>query len=503
MRAIILARARHATFKYLVTTAPSNLWLRVIAAPSRPLLAAVVVLNLGLTLLVEFRTLKNFPNSGDEYSYFVSAELFARGRLSVPSPPHRDFFEFTHVVNDGKFYGKYPPGWPALLGVGVRLGVPWLVNPVIGALTLIAIWQLARRHFSVEIANTALLMCAANPFFVFNSASYFSHSSCLLFLTLFLHAVFSCIADPKDRRAWLLLGASSGAAFLIRPFTSVVFFLPCFAYLGFRILKDRRFDEVLRGAAIASVPLALCAALFFGYNRAQTGNFFVQPFQKYDPGDKPSLPRDGEDWSTRFQTHVANRLWQLNRWLPLSVLLLLVAAGTRALRQDPRIRTCLACFGAMFVAFFCYWGDGIVQYGPRYLYECFAPLLLVCAAVSVSFGRGGFLTVLGMFLLGVSTFVVSTDEVGREISANREVHRVAQDSGVTSGIIFVRNGFTTGPLWGSPGSVIDFDGPLLVVHHRGEQNAEFLRAFPGRKSYVYDFDRETWKGTLFPLEESR
>lgn len=486
-----------------VASAAGDFWVRLIGTPSRPLVAAIVVLNLALTLFVEFRTLQNFPNSGDEYAYFVSAELFASGRLSVPSPPHRDFFEFTHVVNDGKFYGKYPPGWPALLAVGVRLGVPWLVNPVIGALTLIAMWQLARRHFSIEIANTAVLMCAANPYFIFNSASYFSHSSCLLFLTLFLHAVFSCAADPRDRRSWLLLGLSAGAAFLIRPFTSAVFFLPCFAYLAVRIVKDHPLPEVLRGAAIAAAPLAVCAVLFFGYNRAQTGNLFLQPFQKYDPGDKPSLPRDGEDWSTRLRSHVVNRLWQLNRWLPLSVLLLLVAAGTRQVRRDPRIRTCLACFGAMFVAFFCYWGDGIVQYGPRYLYECLGPLLLVCAAVSASFGRGGILTVLGMFLLGLSTFVVSTDEVGREVSANREVHRVAKDSGVTSGIIFVRNGFTTGPLWGSPGSVIDFEAPLLVVHHRGPDNAEFLKQFPGRKSYVYDFDRESWKGTLFPLEEAR
>src|SRR6185503_8855109 len=168
-----------------------NWWLRVIGAPSRVLVAGIVVLNLALTLLVEFRTLRNFPNSGDEYSYYVSAEIFARGRLSVPSPPSREFFDFTHVINDGKFYGKYPPGWPALLAVGVRLGVPWLVNPLIGALTLLVIDRLARRHFSPAVATTALLMCAANPYFIFTSASYFSHSSCLLFTTLFLHFLFN------------------------------------------------------------------------------------------------------------------------------------------------------------------------------------------------------------------------------------------------------------------------------------------------------------------------
>jgi hypothetical protein len=33
-----------------------------------------------------------------------------------------------HVVNDGKFYGKYPPGWPALLAVGSFFGAPWLAQ---------------------------------------------------------------------------------------------------------------------------------------------------------------------------------------------------------------------------------------------------------------------------------------------------------------------------------------------------------------------------------------
>ena len=81
-------------------------------------------------------TLRNFPNSGDEYSYLISAKLFSDGKLSVPSPHHRKFFDFNHIVNDGKFYGKYSPGWPFFLMFGELLGFPGLVNVVFAVLTL-------------------------------------------------------------------------------------------------------------------------------------------------------------------------------------------------------------------------------------------------------------------------------------------------------------------------------------------------------------------------------
>jgi hypothetical protein len=50
--------------------------------------------------------LRDFPNSADEYSYIISAKIFALGKLSVPSPLHKEFYDTFNVVNDGKFYGK-------------------------------------------------------------------------------------------------------------------------------------------------------------------------------------------------------------------------------------------------------------------------------------------------------------------------------------------------------------------------------------------------------------
>jgi hypothetical protein len=477
-------------------------WMALVRTPGRRLLVVVAVLNFALCLLVEFVTFRNFPNSGDEYSYFVSAELFARGKLSVPSPPLREFFDTTHIVNDGKFYGKYPPGWPLVLAVGVLLGVPWIVNPVLGALTLAAIDRLARTHFSTEVANTAVLICLGNPYFIFNSASYFSHPACLLFVTLAIYFALNCLCRPQDRTSAVGLGLSAGGAFAARPFTTVVFLVPVVFFLALRRLREPGATALLRPLVFAALPFAACFALFLLYNKAQTGNAFLQPFQKYDPADTPGLPHDARDWSERFQSHVGVRLWQLNRWVPLSVLLLLFAMGIREVRNNRTVRALLLGLGAMFVAFFCYWGDGIVQYGPRYLYEGFSAMVLAAAAVVSSFGPRGLLIVLGMATLGTSTFIDEAGEQAEQISKNRGVFVEARKLGLTEAIIFNRSGWTTGPLWGPSGNVLNFDGPLLVVRNRGDENAEFLRRHPGRKAYYYDFDEASKTGRLIPVERS-
>ncbi len=193
------------------------------------------------------------------------------------------------------------------------------------------------------------------------------------------------------------------------------------------------------------------------------------------------------------------RLWQLNRWLPLSVLLLLFAAGIREVRGNPTLRALLFGLGVMFVAFFCYWGDGITQYGPRYLYEGFSAMVLAAAAVVNSFGPRGLLIVLGMALLGTSTFVDENGQAAEQIAKNRAVFTEARKLGLTEAVIFTRSGWTTGPLWGPPGNVLNFSAPLLVVRDRGDEDAQLLSQFPGRKGYYYEFDEASKAGRIVPM----
>ena len=162
----------------------TKLWRAVTGDERRVCLAVVIAINLGLMLYTGQSTLRDFPNSGDEYAQYISALIFSEGKLSVPSPVPKDWFTFVHTINDGKFYSKYAPGWPLFLAAGIAAHVPWLMNPIFGSLTLLALYRIARRHYSVRAANLAVLCTLGNPFLIFNSASYFTHPSCLFFLCL-------------------------------------------------------------------------------------------------------------------------------------------------------------------------------------------------------------------------------------------------------------------------------------------------------------------------------
>lgn len=87
--------------------------------------------------LLSDRIFEHLPHSEDEAAYLFQAKVFAQNHLAAPTPPLRQAFWSPFVVDyQGQRFGKYPPGWPFLLSLGVRLGEPWLVNATLAAITL-------------------------------------------------------------------------------------------------------------------------------------------------------------------------------------------------------------------------------------------------------------------------------------------------------------------------------------------------------------------------------
>src|SRR3990172_2430056 len=136
----------------------------------------VVLLVFLLTSFISLFVLDAIPHIQDEIVYLFQAKIFAMGKLYVT--PHRlkEFFDYEFVVNDdGKWYGKYFFGYPLLLSIGIILGVPWLINPLLGAISVLIISLIGKELFGKETSRFAPLLCLVSPFYLFISSTYLSH----------------------------------------------------------------------------------------------------------------------------------------------------------------------------------------------------------------------------------------------------------------------------------------------------------------------------------------
>src|SRR5207247_2025600 len=161
------------------------------------------------------------------------------------------------------------------LAVWTFLGMPWIVNALLGVASLLAVYWLARRHFSIEAANISLLLLAVNPFFVFNNASYYPHTACLLFVVLCLHLVFVCSAETGAKIRFAALGLCAGVGMSMRPYSIVAVLAVPAAYLLWNTARREDRRSLLTALVAALLPFLACVGLVLVYNKAQTGDAFL------------------------------------------------------------------------------------------------------------------------------------------------------------------------------------------------------------------------------------
>ena len=154
------------------------------AALKRPWITVGVLAaaTFGVLAWIATGVLLRFPNSGDEYCYLLQARLWLDGRAWYAEHPLQPFFDFLHIrVLDGRVFSVFPPGWPAVIFAAALAGIPaWLVNPILGALTVIVFFAVARRWYEPRVVLTAIVAMLLSAFFLLNSASYYAHTFTLL-----------------------------------------------------------------------------------------------------------------------------------------------------------------------------------------------------------------------------------------------------------------------------------------------------------------------------------
>jgi len=182
--------------------------------------------------LASYFIYQKWPVTMDEYSPWFQAHVFASGALSAKYPLdtlhylfeqsyHSNFFVINWTT--GEVVSGYWPGFALLLAPFAFIGMPWLCNPVLVALSVIALHRLVERlEFSTQQQGWVILLAVASPAFTLNGMSFYSMPAHLL-----LNALFAlCLVKPDPRRLFLAGLVGGYALSLHNPLPHLAFALP-------------------------------------------------------------------------------------------------------------------------------------------------------------------------------------------------------------------------------------------------------------------------------------
>jgi hypothetical protein len=364
-----------------------------------PWLAAlwVVVVSSLLCIFV----LDAMPHVEDEVTYFFHGKTISAGRLWLLPPPDAAAFPSEYTNTQGKWYSAMLGGWAFVFALGFTLGVPWMVNPLLGGLGIMLAHALVKRLYGQPLADGAALLMAASPWLLYISASFMPHA---LSLVLFL---LGLLAVERARAAGgLLWGAVAGLAFggllHVRPLEAVA----AAGVAGVWWLSAGR--KTLRLPALAATAAAGLAmtVLFLAYNRELTGDPFYAPVNKFfDEAKYPGANRLGFGpdignfgWGgmdalpghglldVLFNTN--NNLYLLNfelfGWAGGSLLFVGLLCVWRRWREHALMWGLLA---GLWACMNLYWFSGGPDFGPRYWYQMILPCTVLTLAGAAECAR--------------------------------------------------------------------------------------------------------------------
>jgi hypothetical protein len=441
---------------------------RIDHAPGRVVVITAIVAGC-LYLSVAHWIFHGRPLLIDEIVEERQAQIFAAGRLWLPTPPHPEFFSSLHMVDvGGRVYSQFPPGGPALLALGVLAGATWLVVPLCAVVSVLAFAVIVRvAEPNVRIAVAAIALFAIAPFTVFMSGSHMNHVTALTCILVGAAALVRATARPgaDGGRVGLAFvsGLGFGAAATIRPVDALAFAAPAAVWYTWRALRTpRRWVDAL--AALAGVAIPMCAmfyvnaqttgaALLFGY-QVLWGKDHDLGFHQA-PWGGAHTPGRGLELINLYFLRLQDYLYET----PVPALVPAIGALALTKRLRPIDRYLLASCGLITILYFAYWADGNYL-GPRFVYTLGPVAALWTARFPTLLRdwlrRSRLRTAVSTFVYRVSMYGLATSALvavcigitfrTRQYRQNFATERwatpqVATQSGVRNALVFVREGW--------------------------------------------------------------
>ena len=199
-----------------------NRWQRLTAA-IHPIALVALVGSLVFVAWIAAVQYNGEPHIFDASAYLFAAKMYALGHFSVPIPSAVDHFPGPFMVQyNGQWFGQYAPGTALTLVPGIWLGVPWLVEPVLGTVALLGSGLIATRLYDRRVATVAVLLGTLSPFYSYLAASYLSHTVALCY---FVWGTWALLRFAQGEASWNmpLAAALFGMAGLTRDLAAVLY----------------------------------------------------------------------------------------------------------------------------------------------------------------------------------------------------------------------------------------------------------------------------------------
>ncbi|HNB52461.1 MAG TPA: hypothetical protein PK530_10980 [Anaerolineales bacterium] len=354
---------------------------------------------------------ENIPHLEDELAYVWQAKIMAAGEVTIPSPVEPKKFLVPFVVDyepNGQRFGKYPLGWPALLAVGIMLGVREWVNPLLAGLAVWLTYVLGKRLMNERalgerVGLLAALLTVTSPFFLVNVGSLLSHAWGLVLSLGFVVAWWEAVGSEgageqggkgeKEKRgreegvrwfAAVTAGTALGMLAVTRPFSAIGVAIP-FGLHGL-VLLVKGPKEVRGRVIVVGLLMGLVSLLVPLWQAVATGDPFLNPYTLWWPYDKVGFgPGHGvseqghtlrQGWiNTKFALRVAYS--DVFGWPKISWIFL--PFGMWAVRRNGKMLLTGSVFLSLLGLYFAYW-IGAWLFGPRYQFEGLYSLTLLSAA---------------------------------------------------------------------------------------------------------------------------
>ena len=466
----------------------------------RWLYASGCAVFVGAVLIAVF-TLETFPNSADEYVYLYQAEMLSNGQLTGSAHPLKDFFHFAHIAQkDGVSVGRFPPGWPVLLSIPYLLNIPpWLLNPLLGIVTLWLFYHFCSRFYNANVAFWSTIVMGLTGYYLLNAASYFSHLACMLFTLGFVYFFYRHTEDRAVLHAWLA-GTFLGAIVVTRYLNAVLIFVPFVAYLLHR--EKGSSLRTLFWMGLGGLPFVV----FLGwYNFSITGDSFLPVTVWADPQERLGFVKGHT--VMKALDHTLRRIFLFLYWASPAILILYFVYLFRKIKgrasrfAHPEDYYLLL----LFAGYFFYHHPGGNQYGPRFLFEAlpFATAFVVRTAYA-SRQRWAVALLAAGTLYAVVKLPYLLEREARVIEERKDVYEKVQAAGLSNAVVFIDT--HTGVIRPMPvrdltrngiGSVVP---SVIYAEDRDDHNIELMNFYPDRKFYRYIRpDKETPEGQLLTI----